>query len=168
MITKEGMGMPEPDYAEWFECAYTTYIPKMLKIAVRRLGDKELAQEVVHDTFVILWESRIRVKDHPNLEGFLMKTLGNEILHKLRYLNYRKETPLTTDFPVQDQYDFGVDDLFPNGLSESDRKLLVWHLIDEMPYAEIAVRLKVSEGVCRVRIYRAKQRYIKLQNGNML
>ncbi|WP_419032551.1 RNA polymerase sigma factor, partial [Dysgonomonas gadei] len=55
-----------------------------------------------------------------------------------------------------------------NGLSESDRKLLVWHLIDEMPYAEIAVRLKVSEGVCRVRIYRAKQRYIKLQNGNML
>ena len=148
--------MPEPDYAEWFECAYTTYIPKMLKIAVRRLGDKELAQEVVHDTFVILWESRIRVKDHPNLEGFLMKTLGNEILHKLRYLNYRKETPLTTDFPVQDQYDFGVDDL------------LVWHLIDEMPYAEIAVRLKVSEGVCRVRIYRAKQRYIKLQNGNML
>ena len=154
--------MADFDYDKWFEAAYLKFLPRMLKLAARRLMNISMAQEVVHDTFIVLWNARERVIEHPNLEGFLMKTLGNEILHKIRYTSRRKETSIDQDYPIFDQYSFDYILFFPSGITDDERRLLLWHYVQDIPYREIALRLGISEGTCRVRVYRAKQHYIEL------
>ena len=160
--------MLEIDYDKWFENIYMSYLPKMLKLATRRLRDVDLAQEIIHDTFLIAWKERQRVIQHPNIEGFLMKTMGNNIVHVLRHMKYENNVPyqFVADLRTVDQYSFECAIIFPDGLSKSEKDLLIWHFIQKIPYTSIAAKLGISEGNCRVRVFRAKQHYIALTKSN--
>ena len=154
--------MCDVDYDSWFEANYLKYLGKALKIAIRRLGNVDLAQEAVHEAFIVLWSSRQTVIQHPNIEGFIMKTLNNKILHIVRHLSYQREEPLGQSGTTTDKYIFDNIIFFPENLSNEERQLLLWHYVQEVPCAKIAKRLGISENACRVRIFRAKQHYISL------
>lgn len=80
----------------WVKELYEANARKMYKIALRRLGDKEEAENIVQEAFLLLLVRFDLVKIHPNPPGWLMKVVQNLIRHSIdrsqRQSNH--ETPI--------------------------------------------------------------------------
>lgn len=147
---------------------YQGNAPKMFAYALRQLRNRSLAEELVEEAFVRLlqqWESLV---DHPNLEGWLWKTLQHLILTEVRLARYHREIPLE-DVGARAASEEDVTDLaedLPDGLSDSEREVLLLFYQEEYTHQEIAQRLGISEMNSRTRLFRAKNHCKKLLEKN--
>lgn len=151
----------------WVKELYEANARKMYKIALRRLGDKEEAENIVQEAFLLLLVRFDLVKIHPNPPGWLMKVVQNLIRHSIdrsqRQSNH--ETPIdeqVAQLSAPPKQILSLRDMLPPGLTQRERDLLVWFYEDELSYEEIAARLKIPILTCRTQIFRAKQHYRKL------
>jgi RNA polymerase sigma-70 factor (ECF subfamily) len=71
--------------AEAFERIYVTYKNDLLKLAVVLLGDVHAAEDVVHDVFVHIVQTRGRIRIASNFKGLLVTSVTN------RARNYRRD-----------------------------------------------------------------------------
>lgn len=135
---------------------YEAQYEKMLKLAYRMVGSIETAQDLVHETFLLALFNQDKLADHPNPEGWLMKTLRNLTLNERRRIENHSTVPLgMVDNYIGKELDTSLDLLFPKQLSKEEREILVWRFEQKMEYREIADRLGVSEAGCRSRVSRA-------------
>lgn len=61
------------------------YHTLMFSFAYRRLDDKELARDFVHDAFTILWEKRERLVIEGVLEAYLIQIVKNKLLDHFKH-----------------------------------------------------------------------------------
>ncbi len=139
-------------------------MPRMLAVARRRLEDPSLAEEVVHEAFLRLWQRREDplLQSHPNLAGWLMKTTDLLILNIARR---QTALPLTDELAAileSPAPEAKLEDCLPSELSNDDRQLLCWRYQDELGDDAIARMLGITPAACRVRLHRARGRCAKL------
>lgn len=69
--------------------AFTTIFARfrnlLFSFAYRRLNDKELAKDLIHDAFSDIWEKRATVNVPGNLESFLVTVIKNRILDHYKH-----------------------------------------------------------------------------------
>lgn len=152
---------------KWVHELYTELSPKLFRIALRRLGDEDSAQNAVQDTFVDLIKKIETVRDHPNPEGWLVNALKIFIVRELDAQKKRLEHEVTLPKP----YDSASDepayvphlrDILPSGLTPREKDLLVWYFEMGLGYKEISRRLGIPILTCRTQMHRAKRHYQKL------
>ena len=68
-----------PDQDTFVELQFRTYYQSLMKTATAVLKDSFLAQDLVQDTFHALVNEVDKLKDHPDIEGWLHKTLLNRL-----------------------------------------------------------------------------------------
>lgn len=68
------------DRSEWVEGLFREEYPKLVGFANKRLQNEDQAQELVQETFKLLWEKSEDLQDHPNIRGWLRSTLKNKLL----------------------------------------------------------------------------------------
>lgn len=135
---------------------YEAQCEKMQKFAYRMVGSIETTQDLVHETFLLALFSQDKLADHPNPEGWLMKTLRNLTLNERRRIENHSTVPLEmVDNYIGKELDTSLDLLLPKQLSKEEREILVWRFEQQMEYKEIADRLGISEAGCRSRVSRA-------------
>lgn len=161
------MSSSEEEFVEWFDDLYKRYMYKMTVIATRRLNDQRKAEELVHDTFELLWKHRkdSKIMNHPNIAGWLIKTLGFLILNEVHSCEYKNEYPLDASIEnlgIPCQPFEKLEDVLPNDLTENEKNLLIWYYEDRLDYEEIARILGVSQSVCRMRMTRTRRHCMKL------
>ena len=165
-LPKGGMLMSPADEA-WVRELYKRNALKMYKIALRRLGNKEEAENIVQEVFLLLIVKLDFVKNHPNPSGWLM-TVTQNLIHRSAD---RKQKELSHEVPLEDggiqiggspDRIISLRDMMPPGLTQREENLLVWFYEDELSYEEIAARLKIPIMTCRTQMFRAKQHYKKL------
>lgn len=71
--------------AEAFEQIYLKHKNDLLKLAVVLLGDVHAAEDIVHDVFVHVAQTRGRIRVASNLKGLLVTSVAN------RARNYRRD-----------------------------------------------------------------------------
>ena len=71
--------------AEAFERIYMKHKNDLLKLAVVLLGDVHAAEDIVHDVFVHIAQTRGRIRVASNLKGLLVTSVAN------RARNYRRD-----------------------------------------------------------------------------
>jgi len=76
------LGLIQKDSLEAFELAYNQYAHGLLKYALKKIGDKEIAEDIVQNTFVEFWEKRFEIKS--NIFGFLFQSLKYQIFNYYR------------------------------------------------------------------------------------
>lgn len=64
----------------------SSYWKILYKFAVTFILDKEVAKEIVQDTFFVVWERRETLDDNLNLKQFLFRIVRNKCLNYLRDL----------------------------------------------------------------------------------
>ena len=64
-----------------FEQIVREYWPRMFKFALIYTQNNETSQELVQDTFLVLWNNRAVLKDNTNLITYLMVVLRNKCLN---------------------------------------------------------------------------------------
>lgn len=66
------------------EALYAEHASEMQRISYYLTGDDDLAKECVQDTFIQLWRDQKSLANHPDLTGWLFRTLINRSKSKRR------------------------------------------------------------------------------------
>lgn len=73
-----------------FDDFFRLMYPQLTGFAMGYLRDKNLAYDIVQDSFVILWQKRTGIEPEKSLRSYMYRTVRNRCLNELR--NYSKVT----------------------------------------------------------------------------
>lgn len=153
---------------DWIDDLYLQYSPKMVAIAVRAGFSIEEAEDITQDVFTLFLTKAPMVREtYRSPGGYLFITLRNLIGDALRRRRRRNTLPYSNvpDEGKDDEYFTSLRDVLPPELDEKDREILIAYYEDGVGYEELAERLDIPVDRCRVRVFRAKNRYRKLIEG---
>ncbi|MEA4955803.1 hypothetical protein SDC9_51424 [bioreactor metagenome] len=146
---------------DWFDQLYRENSPRMVKQATYLLQNRQIAEELVNEAFLIMLYKKRDLKKHPNLPGWLSQTLKNLIADEIKSAKHRLELPMreNQDIPTVDTYHVPLSDLLPDGLTPKEREILILYFEGQLSYERIASKLNISVLNCRTRLFRAKAHY---------
>ncbi len=140
---------------------------KLFRFALSIVANRELAEDLVQDTFLKLWKKRQDLSDVRNLEAWSMRMIKNQCL------DYFKSKYVQTKSNLLDaeKHTFGISPLkiaeisdslekvnkIMDGLPEQQRMIMKMRNFQEYSYKEIAEVLEIEMNVVKVQIYRARQ-----------
>ena len=152
------------------------YGPRILYIALRRLRDRTLAEEVAQETLTLVIQAlrEDRIREEAKLPGYIFTVANNLILKALRERSRKEELDSKPEPEGQDAW---VDDHDAGLLIEEERKqvrhalaqldssdydLLNEIFVHEKSLEEISKELGISNAALRKRKSRALERLKKL------
>lgn len=143
----------------FLEALYQSNYQKLYCLAYRLIKSPEAADDLVHDAFCLAVFHQAELRQHPNPEGWLVLAVKNLASNEIRRAENRLTVPLeealTSAAAAQHT---SIAELFPRNLPIQDRQILLWRFESQLPYAEIAQRLQISEAGARSRTARAVAR----------
>ncbi len=139
----------------------------LFRHALWKTSNREVALDIVQDTFTSTWEYMVNGGQINNLKAFLYRTLNNKIIDY-----YRKKQAESLDNLIEDGFDIGFDNRqkiedFLEGesvwkkveiLDESHREILTMRYMNDFSIKEIAEMLDISENSASVKIHRALEK----------
>lgn len=161
-----------------FEKAYNLYADAIFRHCYLRVSDRELAKDLMQDTFMKALKYLVSGNVIDDVRPFLYRTALNCIIDHERK---RKRRPTSS---LEDMQEKGFDVAGENGedwkaaidaksvvdifqkIKEPYREILVLRFVDELKPAEIAKMLGVSANIVSVRLTRGLEKLRKiLPNG---
>ena len=156
----------------------------MLGLAERILRDRNLAEDVVQESFLRAFKGLEDFEGRSSIESWLHRITVNTALSKLRQLKRLAEQSIDEYLPEFDQYDCRVElpwsrlATSDEILESEDRRALIFDTIGELPdpyrivlqlrdieeydTGEVAALLDISESNVKVRLHRARAALKKL------
>ena len=145
------------------EALYEREYDTLCRAAYRTLGDWEAAQDLVQDTFLLALLRQDGLPNHPAPGGWLTQTLRNLIRNERRRLVSHSAVPLDDAYGLpSSEPETPLRDILPAGLSEQERELLALRFEQQWSYRELGERLGISEGACRIKLFRTVEKCRKL------
>ena len=149
-----------------FKDLYSRYAHDVYRFAFWLSGSSEEAKDITSETFVRAGMnlSSIRME---TLKGYLLKIARNVYLGQLR--KQRKHIELDETHPdpspgpeksAEVRSELARIQTFLRTLPEIDRSAFVIRIKYELPYAEIARILQISETAARVKVHRVRKKLI--------
>ena len=149
-----------------FKDLYSMYAQDVYRFAFWLSGSSEEAKDITSETFFRAWMklSSIRME---TLKGYLLKIARNVYLGQLR--KQRKLTELEDTHPdpspgpeesSEVRSELAHIQAFLRTLPEVERSAFVIRMKYELPYAEIARILQISEAAARVKVHRVRKKLI--------
>jgi len=160
-LGRSRQGDPPEDVEAALRVAYRQYAPELFRLAVRSLGDRGLAEEVVQETFVRAWRHEDRFdRERASLRTWLWAIARNLIVDAARRRAVRP--PLansdTAAPPTAADHADGVALRLQVGealerLSPEHQYAIVEVHYRGRPHHEVALELGVPPGTVRSRLY---------------
>jgi RNA polymerase sigma-70 factor (ECF subfamily) len=150
-----------------FDEIYKTYWSKVFRLCMGYVNDNELAQDIAQETFIIVWQQLSRFRNESNIGTWIYRIATNNCLRQID-----RQKRKSTDVLPENLADIRPPDLEPQiqllyklvaELPELDRIIISLEL-EDVPQAEIADVVGISEANVRVRIHRIKERLTKKFN----
>lgn len=157
------------DYSEHFEGLYKFMYKRLYLFARNFLMDEALADDVVQEVFMGLWNKGKSMPENIPLERYLFTSVRNLCVDHHRKLNiidkYQKhlvESEAMVYFPYEEEEserERKVKKLLAE-LPDMQRQVLELSVVEGLKYKEVAERLNIAEGTVHTHIKRA-YKYIK-------
>jgi len=145
-------------HSEFISALHEKHAEHMVRLTYRRVGDEELAKDIVQETFLT---ACFKVEDlfvHENPSGWLYKTVFYLCTREMGKSFRSKELPLDDSITLGNSYDLSLRYVLPQELSNEEKCIIIWRLEDELSYSQIAEKIGITEPACRKRFSRAIQR----------
>jgi RNA polymerase sigma-70 factor (ECF subfamily) len=159
-----------PDiYRHRFECCFRDHYAQLLAFSMRRVSGREIAEDVVADTFAVAWRRRDRIPDPalPWLYAIAARVIANQYRSTRRRhnLDVRLVHEAGAVAPESDPAEsLNRRDAFSAAfalLTEPERevlRLVAWDGLDTRDAARV---FGCSPGAFRVRLHRARRKLAK-------
>lgn len=153
---------------------YSTYSNRLMKICLRYIADKQIAQDLLHDGFIIIFTSIDSLRSPEKLEswmGMIMKNLSLKYLNELKANN---TIPLTDLEEWEEPIEPLPSDGFPpynemleaiENLPEGYRKVFKLAVLEGLSHKEIGSILNIAPHSSSSQLFRAKGMLRKFING---
>jgi len=136
------------------------YYHPMCIWANKHLRNEIIAEEIVSDCFIKLWERRGKIVIEKSLKSYLFLMLRNQLVSHLRK---DKNKPVIETGKIPEMMDEMVteQDFYANlyaainKIPEQRRRILELAVFDSFTYKEIAERLQISVNTVKTQIGRA-------------
>ncbi len=145
-----------------FESVFRHYYQDIYRQALRIVGTREVAEELVQDLFVHLWENRRKLVVPSSPKAYLFTAIRNRSFTylKSRMARSSADLPLDSAFdaaipPASHQEEAELQQLIRHGINELPEKCrIIFQLSREMgmSYGEIARELDVSRETVKSQI----------------
>jgi RNA polymerase sigma factor (sigma-70 family) len=150
--------------------AYDSYSDALFRFCYFKVYDRELAKDMVQETFTRTWTELTKGKELVNPRAFLYTVAGNIVKD---FWKKKKALPMGQLEDDEDGWIFDIKDESPGQeieaevkravrmfqkLSDPDREVLTLRFIDGLPPKEIAEALGERENTVSVRLSRAVER----------
>ncbi len=149
-----------------FKDLYSRYAQDVYRFSFWLSGSSEEAKDITSETFVRAWMNLNSIRTE-TLKGYLLKIARNVYLGQLR--KQSKHTEIEDALPdpspgpetsAEIRSELARIQTFLKTLPEVDRSAFVIRIKYELPYAEIARILQISEAAARVKVHRVRKKLI--------
>lgn len=147
---------------------YDQYAPQMLGVCMRYARSREVAQDLVHDGFLKVFESIKNLREHENLTSWIVKIMVNTAINYLkREVRHFEDVSELLDVSITDEandYDhLDVEYLLKviQSLPDKYRVVFNMHEVEGYTFEEIANELKIEQSSVRSILCRARQKIIE-------
>ena len=165
------------DDEQALEKLYKMVFPALVHYAGGITGESNMAEEVVQDVMLKLWQDRFYIVIQGSFKSYLFRTVHNHALNALRQQKTKKQSvnrPGSDELWqfITDHYD--LDDQVIDQLYADETGELIEKVVDELPEQcrrvfrmsrfealgndEIAQQLELSENTIKTHIYKALQK----------
>ena len=149
-----------------FKTIFDYFQNEIFNYLVFKLNNIELAEDLLQDVFIKLWENRTNIDDKLSLKSYLYKIAKNLALNHLRHQkivnDYAKSLTFHTKVnPNNPQLIFEDKELRNhllsaiNKLPAKARIIFLLSKVDGLTYKEIAERLNISKKTVETQIVRS-------------
>ena len=153
-----------------FRSLYERYAQDVYRFALYLCGDPLLAEDIAEETFVRAWVTPggIRVG---TVKAYLFMIARNlyrtGLKHAARQVELEDNLPdskpsLEAVSSIRSELHLVLQAL--QNLPEVDRAVLLMHVQDDMPYAEIAAALGLSVAAVKVKVHRSRIELLRLRD----
>lgn len=165
MDKKELVDLCKSGDEQALDLLYKTYSGKMMKICLHYVSDRQIAQDLLHDGFIVIFTSIDSLRNPEKLEswmGIIMKNIS------LRYLNQNNAANMIplSEIPEEDEpegcffeADFvSYDQIMElvESLPEGYSKVFKLAVLEGLPHKEIGSLLNIAPHSSSSQLYRAK------------
>ena len=142
-----------------FEAIYKQYSPGIFRLCKAYLNDDELAKDLVQETFIAVWQNIASFRNEANISTWIFRIATNNCLKAVKRLKRNLFTGLPVELPQmqEENKEPALDFLLKciAELEETDR-IIISLVLENLPQAEIASIIGLSEVNIRVKIHRIK------------
>ena len=148
-----------------FEELFIKYYMMLCIIAYDYVKDKSLAEDMVQETFLTIWDKRDSIVVTPAIKYFLVKSTQNTCLQFLRKkkietqsidtVSAEKLLAWSDDYPLGQLFEKEALDIVErtvNSFPPQMQKVFLLSRNKEMTYSQIAATLNVSENTVKTQI----------------
>jgi RNA polymerase sigma-70 factor (ECF subfamily) len=139
---------------------YRRFAPRIYGLGIQLLGNPGLAEELVQETFLLLWRHAARFDPaRGSPRAFIFTIARRRAIDLWRRPSSRPQGNDPPELPSDDQIDrlvlkLGVTDAL-DSLSEAHRQVLEMSYRDQLKQAEIAQKLGIPLGTVKTRSHHA-------------
>ena len=154
---------------------YARYGPSILNFLVARLGDRQLAEEVLQDVMLAVWNSSANFRGESKVLTWLLTIARNRAINTQRkrrpqIVEFDEELKITNDetgplerMVKQGQYSTVREAI--EALPAGQRETLTLVFYHQLSGVEVAEALGVSVGTVKSRLHRAKETLRRILQG---
>jgi RNA polymerase sigma factor (sigma-70 family) len=149
-----------------FQDLYESYAIDVYRFALWLAGDSLEAEDITSETFIRAWVHNSKIRTE-TLKAYLFTISRNIYLQHQR--KKKRQVVLADDHPdpapgpeelTESQLKLRKVQRVLQTMPEIDRAAFVLHVRLELPYAEVARILKLSETATKVKVYRVRKKLI--------
>jgi RNA polymerase sigma-70 factor, ECF subfamily len=135
-----------------FEALFRTYYPHLCNYATRMLNNASVAEEIVQELFVRLWEKRRVTEIETSVKNYLFRAVKNHCLNYIKHSNVKTEYCrkiaaeihwAEEDFSTQTELLQTIKESI-DSLPEKRREIFRLSREEGLKYREIAEKLSIS------------------------
>ncbi len=136
---------------------------KLFRMVFLWTKDRDLAEDVIQNVFEKTMDREKNLKDHPNLAGWLVKSLKNEVLMHFRKngrmeaLDGLDQIPQSQSNSLEQQESQQIIFRLVEELPEKQKMIFHLREVEEMSYEEIAGFMEISLEQVKVNLHRARK-----------
>lgn len=144
-----------------FKSLFDTSYVEMVERAVYYTDDLAVAEDIVQEVFVRLWEKREELTGIDNLQGYLFFSVKNKCINYLEHQQvvdkYKQHCLKQELFDEEHDAEALIDDVrkLLEKLPEKRRRVLEMSVLDSKSYAEISIALDISVNTVKDHIKKA-------------
>lgn len=149
-----------------YEALYNKYATQLYIFTANKLHSREVAEELVHDVFIKIWEKRAQINIQTNVAGYLFRMMRNEILQYLRGIKHKdvfieEMIALEISDNIQTDENIFLKEMerkllsIIDGLPEKCREIFIMSRENELTVKEIASQLNVADQTVKNQITKA-------------
>lgn len=136
---------------------------KLFRMVYLWTKNRDLAEDVLQNVFEKTVERQTELRSHPNLTGWMVKSLKNEVLmhhrknHRLDGLEQIQEPAAEESNSLESEESHRLIFGLVSRLPEKQREIFHLREVEELSYEEISVQMEISLDQVKVNLHRARK-----------